>query len=125
MSTILEDVKMSLGDMTLLLGEEFDSQILQFVEMSVLPLTQVGCITAEDFDIDKSTEWEDIINQPPDNRQDKYISLTSIRSAVKTYVQLQVRILFDPPVSTVVNIMEDKCRELLWRIELAYHEKSD
>lgn len=121
MSKILDDIKASLGDQSLL-GEEFDKQIIELINITLLSLTQVGCVYISDLEIDESTEWDEIIVEPPSkNNIDQLITTDSVTSAVKAYIGLQVRILFDPPVSTIVNIMQEKSNELLWRLEVAYH----
>lgn len=116
-NSILEDVKKSLGDF---LGDGFDSQILELIELSILSLSQIGCLKEITDPIDESTTWNDII-LVPDNPYDT-ISAANAFYAIKKYIYIKTKLAFDPPVSSVTNIMKDSADELLWRIEVAYHE---
>ncbi len=115
---ILEDVKQNLSDVV---GDAFDSELLQLIDGSILALSQVGCI-ADFEDLDEDTTWSDIIATPPNDVYDA-VSARQVFRAVKHYIYLDVQMLFDPNSvpSTVVQIMRDKQQELLWRIEVAYH----
>ena len=117
-NSILEDTKKSLGDF---LGDGFDSQILELIELSILTLTQMGCIKALDDPIDETTTWGDIIADPPAAVYDT-ASANNVLYAVKKYIYIKTKLAFDPPVSSTIEVLNSAADELLWRMEVAYHE---
>lgn len=108
-STILGDIKRSLGTFV---DSAFDNQILSFVDQSILALTDLGCIKPLDSPITKDTKWSDIIVDAPK---------TNALYAIKQYIYLQVKLMFDPPVSGIVGIVKDRIDELYFRIDTAYN----
>lgn len=120
-TTILTDTRNALGDY---LGDDFNSQILFLINSSMLPLTQMGCISELADGISEETTWGDIVESPASDVWDS-ASATNLLFAIKQYVYLQVKLLFDPPVaSAIVELMKQKSDEMLWRIEVAYHGDS-
>lgn len=85
MSTILEDVKHQLGIMP---GDAaFDDITTIHINSVFLTLTQLGVGPAEGFAIESGDEtWDQFF-------QDKRLN------AVKSYVYLRVKLLFDPPAT--------------------------
>ena len=108
-SIILKDVKTSLGTF---IDSAFDNQILSFVDQSILALTELGCIKPLDSPITKDTKWSDIIVDAPK---------TNALYAIKQYIYLQVKLMFDPPVSGIIGIVKDRIDELYFRIDTAYN----
>ena len=111
---VLDDILRSLGPM---LGTDFNEQILGLIDTALLPLAQAGAIKKDQGSITADTTWSKVINDP-----NKDISISSILSSVRTYIYLQVRIMFDPPASSIVQIMKSSADEHLWRIRQAYEE---
>lgn len=119
--TILQDLLRSIGPMV---GDAFDDQLLGLFDTAVLPLVQVGAIKL-DAPITRDTEWDEVLIEPPDNfdiSQTGFATKESVLSAVRSYTYLVVKILFDPPASSVLQMVKDKADEMLWRIEVAYHD---
>lgn len=89
--------------------QEFDTDIIMHINTVFLNLTQLGVGPEEGFAIeDESTEWNEFIE---DNAQLK---------AVKSYMYLKVKLLFDPPLSSsVIQSMERMIAELEWRLNVA------
>ena len=89
--------------------QEFDTDIIMHINTVFLNLTQLGVGPEEGFSIeDESTEWDEFIK---DNVQLK---------AVKSYMYLKVKLLFDPPLSSsVTQYMERMIAELEWRLNVA------
>lgn len=89
--------------------QEFDTDIIMHINTVFLNLTQLGVGPEEGFAIeDESTEWNEFIE---DNAQLK---------AVKSYMYLKVKLLFDPPLSSsVTQSMERMIAELEWRLNVA------
>lgn len=107
MDSILTSIKKLLG-----IAEEytqFDEDIIMHINTVFLNLTQLGVGPEEGFAIENdAASWEDFIN---DNIQ---------LQAVKTYVYLKVKLLFDPPLSSsVIESMNHMIAELEWRLNVA------
>ena len=107
MDSILTSIKKLLG-----IEEEytqFDADILMHINTVFLNLNQLGVGPEEGFLLENETDtWEDFIG---DSNQ---------LQAVKTYVYLKVKLLFDPPLSSsVVESMERMISELEWRLNVA------
>ena len=116
---VLDDILRSLGPMV---GTDFNDQILGLIDTALLPLAQVGAIKKDQGIITADTTWSKVINDPPINKD---ISISSILSSVRTYIYLQVKIMFDPPASSIVQIMKQKAEEELWRVREAYEPYKD
>ena len=88
---------------------EFDEDIMTHINSVFLNLTQLGVGPEEGFMIEDNTaEWADFINDS--------IQL----QAVKTYVYLKVKLLFDPPLSSsVTESINRMIAELEWRLNAA------
>ena len=107
MESILTSIKKLLG-----IDEEytqFDSDIIMHINSVFLNLTQLGVGPSEGFQIeDDSDTWEDFIG---DSNQ---------LQAVKLYVYLKVKLLFDPPLSSsVIESMNRMITELELRLNVA------
>ena len=107
MESILTSIKKLLG-----IDEEytqFDNDIIMHINSVFLNLTQLGVGPSEGFQIeDDSDTWEDFIG---DSNQ---------LQAVKSYVYLKVKLLFDPPLSSsVIESMNRMIAELEWRLNVA------
>ena len=106
-TSILTSIKKMLGvaeDYT-----EFDEDIITNINSVFLNLTQLGVGPEEGFMIEDDTAvWEDFIDD-------------SIRlQAVKTYMYLKVKLLFDPPLSSsVTESFTRMIAELEWRLNVA------
>lgn len=109
MYSILTSIKKLLGiqeDYT-----HFDADIIMHINTAFLTLSQIGVGPSKGFMIeDKDDFWDDFI--------------TEDLEAVKTYVYLKVRLLFDPPnSSSVMESMNRQISELEWRLNVAAESK--
>lgn len=108
MESILTSIKKLLG-----IAENythFDADIIMHINSVFMTLTQLGVGPSEGFFIeDDSTYWEDFI---PD--------LNKLQ-AVKTYIYLKVRLVFDPASlgSATLAAYERQIQELEWRLNVA------
>lgn len=86
----------------------FDTDIIVHINSAFMALNQLGVGPTECFSIDGSEEnWAEFV--------DKSIDL----EAVKTYIYLKVRTIFDPPSSSVVmEAMNKNISELEWRLNV-------
>ena len=103
MDSILTTIKKLLG-----INEEyttFDNDLIVHINSVISILSQIGVGPSDGFSIrDESSTWNELVS-------DKRLE------SVKSYVYLKVKLLFDPPQSSVV--MESYNRvisELEWRI---------
>lgn len=108
---VLDDIFSSLGPFVSY--EDFKGQVMGFIDMSLLPLTQVGAVPDLLQPISENTTWADIINDPPINQY-------NVIYAIKTYIYINVKLMLDPPAASVINVFEKRADEMIWRIRSAY-----
>lgn len=106
MDSILTSIKKLLG-----ITEEyehFDPDIIMHINTVMVILTQLGVGDENSFSIeDKTTTWNDYLGDDPR------------LNLVKSYIQLKVRLLFDPPQSSVVReAINNMISELEFRISV-------
>jgi hypothetical protein len=104
MNSILTSIKKLLGITAEY--DHFDPDIIMHINSALMALNQLGVGPSDGFSIEDDTAtWQDFIGD-----------VKNIE-AVKTYVYLKVRIVFDPPTSGVVtDSMKEQIRELEWRL---------
>lgn len=93
--------------------EHFDVDLIMHINSVFLVLTQLGVGPKEGFIIeDANTIWADFIE-----------SSTQLQ-AVKSYMYMKVKLLFDPPLSSsVIESMNRMIAEYEWRLRLAAEEQ--
>lgn len=112
METILNTIKKLLGIQQEY--EYFDEDIMIHINTAFATLNQLGVGPAEGFYMDDKTAlWDDYI--------------TSINmQMIKSYIYLKVRILFDPPTSSVLmDSMNRSIAEMEWRLFLEGDRKAE
>lgn len=104
MESILTSVKKLLGITEEC--EDFDNDIIMHINSVFMVLTQLGVGPSEGFIIeDDSSTWDEFL---PD--------LTKLQ-AVKSYIFMKVKLLFDPPTnSAVTNSYNQLISEFEWRL---------
>lgn len=113
MESILTSIKKLLG-----IAEEythFDNDIIMHINSVFTTLTQLGVGPSEGFFIeDDSTYWTDFIED-----------MTKIQ-AVKTYIYLKVKLVFDPGSvgSSTLAAYERQISELEWRLNIIAESKN-
>jgi len=103
---ILDTVKSMLG---VGLGDTvFDTDIIVGINSAFMSLNQIGVGPETVFEItDNSLEWSDFLDDVA-----KY-------SAVKSYIYLKTKLLFDPPtVGYHLTSIENQILELSWRLSV-------
>ena len=100
MESILKSIKKLLGP-----GEEdtnFDIDIIIYINAALMRLNQLGIGPSKGYSIkDESSNWSDLLGTRKD------------LDAVKTYIYLKVRLVFDPPQSGfLVDAIKDQIIEL-------------
>lgn len=111
-SSILTDVKESLGITSDY--KVFDNQIMMHINSILMVLSQIGVGPEKSYTLATGFEtWRDYLG-------DKVDELPS----VKTYICLRVRLLFDPPTSSVLgDAIKKQIDELEWRLTITSDEK--
>lgn len=114
MDSILQSIKKLLG-----LDENydaFDDDVIMHINSVLMILTQLGVGPKNGFSITGEEEtWGDYLGED-----------ISKLGAVKTYVYLKVKTMFDPTSSSVVNeATKEMLKELEWRLnsEIEYKEE--
>lgn len=106
MESILTSIKKLLG-----IAEEyehFDADIIMHINSVLSILTQLGVGPSEGFRIeDSSATWVDFVGD-------------SINyESVKSYIHMQVKLLFDPPQSSaVIESMNRMINQFEWRLNV-------
>lgn len=87
--------------------DAFDQDVIININSALLPLQQLG-VGIKGFHVSgEANVWSDFIDYNYDLQ------------AVKTYVYLRVRLVFDPPSSTaVMQMMQEQIRELEFRLNI-------
>ena len=112
MESILTSIKKLLG-----IAEEntdFDADIIMHINSVFTTLTQLGVGPSEGFYIeDECSVWQD------------FISDLNKLQAVKTYMYLKIRLLFDPSSlgSSTLAAYERQIQELEWRLNVIAENK--
>lgn len=93
---------------------EFDLDITMHINSAFSTLSQLGIGPAAGFMItDASAVWGD------------FLGTDANLSAVKTYVYLRVRLLFDPPTTSYhTTAIQEQIKELEWRLS-TYREGTE
>ena len=109
--SILTSIKKLLG-----IAEDyinFDNDIIIHINSVFMALHQLGIGPSEGFRIeDRYSTW------------DEYITEDDNLDAVKTYIYLKVKLVFDPPLnSTVMEAHKQMISELEWRLNIQVKEE--
>lgn len=91
----------------------FDTDIIIHINTIFMTLNQLGVGPSSGFKIeDDSAMWSEYIDEDSD------------LEAVKTYIYLKVKLLFDPPLSSsVIEVMKQSIAELEWRLNVQTSSK--
>lgn len=111
-SSILTSIKKLLG-----LAEEdtsFDKDIIMHINTVFNILAQLGVGPANGFSIeDDSSVWND------------YLGEAANLELIKSYIYMKVRLMFDPPTSSVLaDALNKNISELEWRINVTVDPKN-
>lgn len=113
MESILTSIKKLLG-----ITEDykhFDADLVVHINSVFSTLTQLGVGPSEGFSIeDEYAKWNDFI---PDADANKI-------NSIKTYMYMQVKIVFDPPTNSgVLKSYEKLIEKFEWRLNVAADNK--
>lgn len=124
-----EEPKVAIRDSILLLTKKklgiapeytaFDEDVITDINSAFLTLTQIGVGPKTGFSIsDESTLWTEFLGDAKN------------LEAVKTYIYMRVRLMFDPPTNSfTIESMKNQIAELEWRlnveVETPLHEEGE
>lgn len=110
MDSILTSVKKNLGITEEC--EDFDNQLIMFINTVFPILYQIGATTKYSFFIeDKIATWDDLLGDDKNNE------------GIKTYVFAKVKIMFDPPSnSTHMEALKNIIDELEFRTPISAND---
>lgn len=110
MESILDSIKKLLGPSGI---DHFDTDIIMHINTAFMVLNQLGVGPSEGFSIkDNTAKWSD------------FLSDETKLEAVKTYIYLKVRLVFDPPnSSSVIESINRQIAEYEWRLNVAVDPK--
>ena len=105
--SILKSIRQKLGPSGAY--DVFDPQLIDFINMAFGRLHQLGIGPKERFSIvDDTALWSDFDSNGGMNE-------------IRTYVYLQVRVLFDPPqTSSVLAAYNDRIKEMEWELNALF-----
>ena len=111
MDSILTSIKKLLGIAEE--NEHFDADLIMHINSVFLILTQLGVGPKEGFIIeDAYSYWTEFIED------------TTQLQAIKSYMHLKVKLLFDPPLSSaVIESMNRMIAEFEWRLNVGAESK--
>ena len=114
MESILTSIKKMLGITEDY--EHFDADLIMHINSVLMILTQLGVGPAEGFMIEDDTStWVDFI--PEANAAQLH--------AVKSYIFMKVKLIFDPPLSSaVIESYNRQIAEFEWRLNVAVDPKT-
>lgn len=108
MESILTSIKKLLGIDEAV--DHFDPEIIMHINTALMELTQMGVGPADGFRIESEAETWDEFMLENDYRFE----------GVKTYIYLNVRLVFDPPTqSSVTESIKQTLSRLEWRLNVA------
>lgn len=89
--------------------DPFDKDVVMHINTVFFSLNQIGVGPPNGFVIsDKTTTWGE------------YLTDSTNLEAVKSYIYLKVRLLFDPPISSIITeSINRQITELEWRLSVA------
>lgn len=92
----------------------FDPDIMMHINSVFMTLNQLGIGPTAGFMIeDADFEWDEFLGGDPN------------LNAIKTYIYLRVRLLFDPPTTSYhITAIEEQIKELTWRLSTYREELS-
>lgn len=107
--SILDCIKQKLGLAPDVITE-FDTDIIDAINMAISTLTQLGIGPTTGYAIKgKEDKWSDFIGDDP--------RLTM----VKTYIYIKAKLVFDPPQSSyVLSYFKEQANELEWRLNVYF-----
>lgn len=88
---------------------DFDIDIITHINTALMVLNQIGVGTNNYMISSEEDVWTDFITEDDEKNL----------GAIKSYIHLKVRIIFDPPLNaSILESMQQTIRELEWRLNV-------
>ncbi len=92
-------------------NNDFDAELIININSVFMVLGQLGLHDKAFRITDATTKW------------DSYLKDSDDLDAVKSYIYLKVKLIFDPPLnSSVMEALKEQIRELEWRLNIQVEE---
>ena len=105
---ILDTIKKQLG-----LPEnygDFDLQLIIFINTAFLKLADLNVNGTKPFICNAESLWSDFFKD------------IDVDDTVKTYIYINVKLLFDTPSSQITKVLTESMNECEWRLRLRYDD---
>lgn len=93
--------------------DSFKDELLMHIGSGLALVNQLGA--GKPVELDENTTWDDFKDSSQVNGNPEF-------GLIKQLIYTQVKMLFDPPTATSLNVMKSISEELKWRIQVAYGE---
>lgn len=93
--------------------DSFKDELLMHIGSGLALVNQLGA--GKSIELDENTTWEDFKDPSQVNGNPEF-------GLIKQLIYTQVKMMFDPPMATPLNIMKSISEELKWRIQVAYRD---
>lgn len=95
--------------------DAFNNDLILHINTYLRVLNQLG-VGEQDFRIaDDTATWNDFLGENE-----------ALLDPVKTYIYLRVKVVFDPPASSIVmNAINEQVNELTWRLRVAAEHEAN
>lgn len=93
--------------------DSFKDELLMHIGSGLALVNQLGA--GKSIELDENTTWDDFKDPSQINGNPEF-------GLIKQFIYTQVKMLFDPPTATSLNVMKSIAEELKWRIQVAYEE---
>ena len=92
--------------------DSFDGELLMHINGGIMTLNQNG-IGRPVIVMDDSSTWDELKNPSQDYANEMFV-------AVKSYIFVKTKILFDPPPPSTIKYMSEAVDEYLWRLRESF-----
>ncbi len=92
--------------------DSFDGELLMHINGGIMTLNQNG-IGRPVIVMDDSVTWDELKNPSQDYANEMFV-------AVKSYIFVKTKILFDPPPPSTIKYMSEAVDEYLWRLRESF-----
>lgn len=93
--------------------DSFKDELIMHISSGLALVNQLGA--GKSIELDENTTWDDFKDPSQINGNPEF-------GLIKQFIYTQVKMLFDPPTATSLNVMKSIAEELKWRIQVAYEE---
>ena len=92
--------------------DSFDGELLMHINGGIMTLNQNG-IGQPVIVMDDSATWDELKDPSQDYANEMFV-------AVKSYIFVKTKILFDPPPPSTIKYMSEAVDEYLWRLRESF-----